>query len=156
MDHPDKTPVPRSTKWPEVEKTHRAEHPNCAACLVPGAPVQVHHIFPFHYAIALGRPDLELDDRNLISLCETEKGNPAENHHLLIGHLGNFKEGNLSVWFDAQRTWHGMTEAQIKSAHGWKLAPKLKDLDKMTDDEKAALRALMDKTFPAGDKKEEK
>jgi hypothetical protein len=34
----------------------------------------VHHIFPFHYCIALGRPDLELDDRNLITLCEDEQG----------------------------------------------------------------------------------
>jgi hypothetical protein len=28
-----------------------------------------------------GRPDLELDDRNLITLCENERDRPADDHH---------------------------------------------------------------------------
>ena len=57
----------------------------------------MHHIFPFHYCIALGRPDLELDDRNLITLCEDEAGKPGQNHHLLVGHLDDFESSNLAV-----------------------------------------------------------
>ncbi len=45
------------------------------------------NIFPFHYCIALGRPDLELGQRNLITLCEDEAGHPADNHHYEAGVL---------------------------------------------------------------------
>jgi hypothetical protein len=57
---------PRSPEWPRVERLHLQRQPRCMCCK-PGANtragLQVHHIFPFHYCIALGRPDLELDDR---------------------------------------------------------------------------------------------
>jgi hypothetical protein len=42
--------------------------------------VQVHHIFPFHDCVALGRPDLELDERNLITLCGKSHNGIGENH----------------------------------------------------------------------------
>ena len=63
---------PRSSHWPAVEKAHLAESPACACCTTASstAKQQVHHVWPFHYCIALGRPDLELDPRNLITLCE--------------------------------------------------------------------------------------
>ncbi|MBS2033219.1 MAG: hypothetical protein JST54_35425, partial [Deltaproteobacteria bacterium] len=82
--------VARSSRWPRIEKLHLSLQPKCACCgdkMDPHAGMQVHHIFPFHYCIALGRPDLELDLRNLITLCENEPGQPGENHHLLVGHL---------------------------------------------------------------------
>ncbi|MBS2032966.1 MAG: hypothetical protein JST54_34155, partial [Deltaproteobacteria bacterium] len=60
--------VARSSRWPRIEKLHLSLQPKCACCgdkMDPRAGMQVHHIFPFHYSIALGRPDLELDLRNL-------------------------------------------------------------------------------------------
>src|ERR1700732_4714415 len=91
---------PRSPEWRRVERAHLARQPHCVCCK-PGthgrAPLQVHHIFSFHYCRLLGRADLELDDRNLITLCETEEGKPAPNHHLLVGHLDDFQSSNLRV-----------------------------------------------------------
>jgi hypothetical protein len=145
--------IARSSRWPHVEKAHLAAHPHCAACN-PGSNMaggmQAHHIFPFHYCIALGRPDLELDDRNLITLCETEEGRPGENHHLLIGHLDDFKSSNLQVVLDASQTFLGMTAAAIKADHRWLAAraAKLKPLDRMTDEDKANFIAAMNTRFP--------
>ena len=76
--------VARSSRWPRIEKLHLSLQPKCACCgdkMDPHAGMQVHHIFPFHYCIALGRPDLELDLRNLITLCENEPGQPAGPAH---------------------------------------------------------------------------
>ena len=96
------TGQPRSPEWPKVEKAHLAKNPHCACC-APGANLsagqQVHHKFPFHCCIALGRPDLELDDRNLITLCEKEGAGGS--CHLRFGHLDNFKSFNVDVFEDA-------------------------------------------------------
>ena len=144
--------VARSPHWPGVEKAVLAANPHCIAC-APGqvsGGLQVHHVFPLHYCIALGRPDLELDPRNLVVLCETEEGKPGENHHLLLGHLGDFKEGNLDVRSFAV-TYNGQKLDQIRENANYKLAvqnQKLKALNLMSAQEKQALRALMDKTFP--------
>ena len=77
----------RSPGWRKVEKAHLAKHPGCAVC---GATrrCQVHHKVPFH----LDRR-LELVRANLITLCE--------DHHLLFGHLGDFKCFNPLVETDA-------------------------------------------------------
>lgn len=143
----------RSPEWPRVEKEHLQKQPHCVACKPgtnTGAGLQVHHIFPFHYCIALGRPDLELDDRNLITLCEIEAGKPAQNHHLLIGHLDDFKSSNLRVSHDATETFFGMSEADIKTDHRWLLekVSRLKPLDQMTDEDKADFKQAMDAAFP--------
>ena len=147
------TGQPRSPEWPKVEKAHLAKNPHCACC-APGANLsagqQVHHKFPFHCCIALGRPDLELDDRNLITLCEDEEGKPGENHHLLVGHLDDFQSSNLDVVVDADKTFHGMAAAAIKDNAEWKakVVRRLKPLDQMTEEDKAEFTALMNKTFP--------
>lgn len=52
-----------------------------------------HHEIPFHLA-----PDLELDESNLIPLCES--GRYGMNCHLLIGHIGNFQRSNPVVRAD--------------------------------------------------------
>ena len=79
--------IRRSPHWPEVVKEHLALQPTCVCCL-PNIELkvglQVHHIFPFHYCIALGRPNLELDERNLITLCGKSHGGTGANHHLWI------------------------------------------------------------------------
>jgi hypothetical protein len=85
----------------------------------PRAGLQVHHIFPFHYCIALGRPDLELDDRNLITLCEDEAGKPGQNHHLLVGHLDDFESSNLAVVRMRRGAFYGMDAEAIKSDMTW-------------------------------------
>ena len=80
----------RSPKWRHVEKTFLATHRMCAAC---GAEkrLQVHHIKPFHL-----HPELELDQKNLITLCMT-----MNECHLRIGHGGSFSAYDPHVVSDA-------------------------------------------------------
>ena len=137
----------RSPHWPAVEKAFRKIHPQCVACLVKCvAHVQIHHRFPFHYCVALGRPDLELDERNLITLCEHEGG---PEHHLLVGHLDDFKSSNLDVAEDAI-TFRGTSAAQVRKDPRWiaKEAKRLTPLDQMTAKDKADFKKRMNATFP--------
>jgi hypothetical protein len=143
----------RSSKWPEAEKAHLAAHPYCEACgpsMDPNIKVQVHHVIPFHYCILLGRADLETDERNLITLCETEAHAPAPNHHLIVGHAGDFQSSNLRVREDATKTFFRMDEASIKQTTQYQeeVKNRLKPFDQMTDEEKKDLRALMDQLYP--------
>jgi len=143
----------RSPEWPKVAEEHLKTEPHCVACKPgtnPQAKLQVHRIFPFQYCIALGRPDLELDQRNLITLCENEKDHPADDHHLLVGHLDEFKSFNPDVEQDARTTFHGMTAAEIRTDSRWnqKVAVRPKPLEEMTTQEKANLLAEMNKRFP--------
>jgi len=142
---------PRSPQWPAVEAAHLARSPHCVCCLKPGAPVQVHHIFPFHFCIALGRPDLELDPRNLITLCQSKAGVQAPDHHLLVGHLASFQSANLSVSQEADGLFHGLTAAQLEQDPGWRsrVQTRLQSLDQLTPEARAALRQAMDLRFPA-------
>lgn len=146
---------PRSAAWPHVRRAVLHLHPYCAAC-GKGADhpdvtaLQVHHINPFHIVAALGRGDLELDPRNLIVLCETEHGHPEPNHHLVLGHLGNFRsDGNLDVLADCT-TFAGLSAAGIEADPRWqaKRAALLPDLSAMTDEQKAAFRARLDAELP--------
>ena len=145
--------ISRSPRWPAVEKAHLAKQPVCICCKPgenPGAAMQVHHIFPFHFCVALGRPDLELDDRNLITLCETQKNAPGANHHLLVGHLGAFSSANLSARHDAKVTFHGMKPGDIHADATWlrEVAARIKPLSQMTDAEKAGFVKLMNRRLP--------
>ena len=72
--------MPRSDRWPTVRKNHLKEEPKCAWC-GGTASLEVHHIIPFHLDISK-----ELDDSNLITLCETTGGDPSGNCHLKHGH----------------------------------------------------------------------
>lgn len=145
--------VSRSPHWPTVEREVRAASPHCLACAddATASSIQVHHVNPFHYVVALGRPDLELTPGNLVNLCETEHGRPGPNHHLRIGHLGNFREGNRSVREDATGRYHGMTEAAIEADPDWlseERTGRLRALDLMSRDEKIAYRRELDAAFP--------
>jgi len=108
----------RSPHWPTVEKSFKVKHPNCIACDEKNygkVGIQIHHaIIPYHLAIMCGRPDLELDERNLRSLCETTHDTPAPNHHIVLGHLKNFRSWNSNLDADAVK-YKGMTEEQILS-----------------------------------------
>ncbi|MGO9020059.1 MAG: HNH endonuclease [Syntrophobacteraceae bacterium] len=82
----------RSPKWHKVEKEHLEKEPECQWCGAKkedGAKLQVHHIVPFHV-----HPGLELEDFNLITLCE-EGG--YLNCHLFHGHSGDWKDFNKDV-----------------------------------------------------------
>jgi hypothetical protein len=84
---------PRSNQWPTVRKAWLKDHPTCAACGSIKS-LQVHHKFPFHLD-----PSKELDPANFITLCERI----FTDHHLEIGHLGNFKNYNVNVEADAAK-----------------------------------------------------
>lgn len=82
----------RSPKWEHYRKTWLDSNNECAACGAKDK-LQVHHKKCFHLS-----PELELDYNNYITLCED--GNKCE-HHIKIGHLGNFKLENPNVEKDA-------------------------------------------------------
>lgn len=63
---------PRSSEWVQVRTDFVRKHPRCEAC-GSTANLNVHHVVPFHQ-----RPDLELVEDNLITLCRE--------HHFRIGH----------------------------------------------------------------------
>jgi 5-methylcytosine-specific restriction enzyme A len=82
----------RSSHWRSVEKTHLASHSDCVAC-GSKAKLNVHHKKPFHLD-----PSLELDPKNLITLCMAV----GKHCHLLIGHGDDFKAYNPDVELDAR------------------------------------------------------
>lgn len=64
----------RSQKWPETRKLYLTQHKYCEAC--GGTKfLQVHHKKPFHVF-----PELELEQTNLITLCQWNLC------HLYLGH----------------------------------------------------------------------
>lgn len=78
--------APRSGKWSTVEHQFKEKHPACEACGTKIL-VAVHHVKPFHLF-----PEDELEESNLISLCAP--------HHLLFGHLMNWRAWNPHVRTD--------------------------------------------------------
>jgi hypothetical protein len=101
---------PRSGGWGRVEREHLAQYPLCQACRGT-ARLQVHHVRPFHL-----RPELELDRRNLITLCM----GPAE-CHLRIGHGDDWRAYNPDVRKDAAAVFvepslRGVIEAKAKAS----------------------------------------
>lgn len=140
--------IARSPEWDKVEKSFLLKNPICIACTRHTTHVQVHHIFPFHYCVELGRPDLELDFRNLVTLCETTHFVPSDDHHLLLGHLDDFKSANLSVRDDIVK-YKGWNAFSIRHDPEWiiKRNNKLKALEDMTDQEKEAFKELMNRTY---------
>lgn len=147
--------VERSPKWDKVRKEYLKKEPYCAACkksilnkvltFTRLKALQVHHRVPFHAVVALGRPDLELDHRNLITLCDSTRG-----HHLLLGHLDDYQSFNLNVREDAEKHFHGKTKKQILKDPDWLNLEKNrpKRLADIADAEKKRLREFLDKEFP--------
>lgn len=97
--------LPRSAAWPKVRKAYLAKHPKCFVCLGTKE-ITVHHRLPFHID-----PTLELEEKNLITLCE---GKSTLNCHLIFGHWGNFaKKYNPHIERDA-RTWRKRFAGKFK------------------------------------------
>ena len=88
------TEHPRSPEWPTVRKHFLESHPTCEACGEGAdAELEVHHVVPYHMD-----PSKELCPDNLITLCNKHE------HHILFGHLQDFKSFNKTVREDAA-TW---------------------------------------------------
>ena len=82
--------VPRSGKWPALERKFLTGKPNCEVC---GCKAEVvHYIIPFHKD-----KSKELDLENLASVCNSHCC------HLMVGHLGDFHSYNPEFRRDAQR-----------------------------------------------------
>ena len=77
----------RSPQWSTVRKHHLEKEYKCQWC---GAKklLSVHHIVPFHV-----QPDLELEDDNLITLCE----GLFRNCHFRRGHVSNWKKSDPEI-----------------------------------------------------------
>src|SRR5579872_1265903 len=130
--------IPRSGAWPAVEQAHLHAHPTCAACGKgqPGQGLQVHHMLPFHFCVKLGRPELELDERNLMTLCDET----INNHHLLLGHLGDFQSYNPSVKADVAGPLGQLGDDQIDADPSWQAEMRQRPpfLDRMNAEQIAA------------------
>lgn len=85
----------RSSAWPALRERHLLSHASCAACGGTDA-LSVHHLLPFHLF-----PELELDESNLLTLCES--GPAGMNCHLLCGHGGRWKDYVAKAARDARR-----------------------------------------------------
>lgn len=79
----------RSPEWARLSKAYKRKIGVCEGCGYPHF-LQVHHIIPFHI-----RPDLELESWNWIVLCEPP--HRVRKCHLILGHLGDFKQYNPDV-----------------------------------------------------------
>lgn len=77
----------RSSSWAKIRAQHLEDEPFCQWC-GSTKDLQVHHVIPFD-----DNPALELDQTNLITLCEKV----GVGCHLLIGHHGNFKYHHPTV-----------------------------------------------------------
>lgn len=80
----------RSSKWGALAKRF-VKGKSCACCGRKECLV-VHHIQPFHL-----HPELELDESNLIVLCEGK----IVNCHLAVGHLFYWPSHNPDIVADA-------------------------------------------------------
>lgn len=84
----------RSGSWPRVRRDFLKKNPRCVVC-GGNKKLEAHHILPFH-----SHPELELDENNLITLCENKKEGIF--CHLFVGHLGSFRSYNVQVIQDAE------------------------------------------------------
>ena len=91
---------PRSPKWPALQRKHLKLYPQCEACGTTLA-LNVHHVKPFHLY-----PDLELDPKNLITLCR--------DHHFSIGHDPD------GPWAPARPSWKAENPNVRRDAKLWK------------------------------------
>lgn len=78
---------PRSTRWKTVRNNFVKEN-NCCAICGKTENLNVHHKIPFHED-----PSLELDENNLVVLCE----NDNLNCHFVFGHLMDWRNYNPDI-----------------------------------------------------------
>lgn len=127
----------RSSKWPRVRAEFMLTNKTCAVCNRMTY-LQVHHVLPFHLCILIAkRPELELDPRNLITLCEPPG---PESCHDRVGHLGDYRSFNPNVREDAQAILTGV-------AKGPSLKERPPILAKMTLEERRQFCSMVKKLY---------
>lgn len=141
--------IARSPKWPAEERAFLAVHPTCEVCGRADVKRNVHHVYPFHFVVAVGRPDLELDPRNLRTMCvECD----AE-HHLLVGHLDSYESytPELDRVIAMFRLLKDKGAAEIRADLQWQeiVKNRPKSLGQMNMAEQHEMRTMLDRTFPA-------
>lgn len=140
--------VQRSKLWPSLERWMKKFFNN--ACQLCGqGPVQIHHWIPFHDCVLCGRPELELSFDNLTALCENEKDKPTQDHHLIAGHLCDFRSYN-KILKDCIPQWKGLPGTAIKEMDMWKKLEAARPLSypKMDPEAQAQFCADVDKLLP--------
>jgi hypothetical protein len=137
--------MPRSPQWPEVQHACLVKNNyTCIACGIQGAgKVQVHHIIPFQYCVVYGRPELEFNPQNLIPLCE---GPETNDHHVGLGHLGDFQYLNQDVLTDITGPWKALAWAAIEVLPDF-IARRKWPTKPVSADDQAALVALMNQWY---------
>src|SRR6266487_4453486 len=141
----DRFSLPRSPQWPEVQHAClEQDQYKCAACGIQGKTlVQVHHIIPFQYCVVYGRPELEFNPKNLIPLCE---GPGTNDHHVAIGHLGDFQHLNQDVLTDIIGPWKVLAKVVIEKLPDF-LARRRWPVKPVSADDQTALIALMNQWY---------
>ena len=146
--------VQRSQEWKGVRDAHlhlATDQGFCAVCLGT-AELQVHHIVPFHFVHLVYRGDLELDERNLMTLCEVQ----GQDHHNLVGHLEDWQIYNPGGREVIAGTFKGLpvtqlTADEIKRSQQFQQWMNDKNIPKrweqMSDQDKKDLRKFLDNTF---------
>ena len=142
-------PARRSPLWESTRRAFLAKWPQCAVCAsdavhAPDA-LNVHHVVPVEFVRRAGRPELELDERNLITLCEA-----GENHHFVVGRLGDWLSYNPDVRGDAASVdCRGKRSGEIEGMAWWKerRAGRPKHWGEMTAGDVAELAAGLATTF---------
>ena len=81
----------RSPQWREVRQRHLEKEPYCQFC-GSDTKLEVHHILPFHLF-----PSEELEPSNLVTLCRGSGRHGLKSCHRAFGHLGDWKNFNLTV-----------------------------------------------------------
>lgn len=137
----------RSPHWGSLENWIKKHYGD--VCEITGlSPVQIHHEFPFHDCILAGRPELELTLENLHRLYSG--GHEAANgHHLIVGHLRDFRSYNPRLVHYLHK-WKGLTTEQIQKLPEWKsmASRKPKSYSEMTPFLQDAFRQALDHRFP--------
>lgn len=92
------TGAARSPQWASFSKRYLRGR-SCIACGSREG-LTAHHVVPFHM-----RPDLELDEKNLVPLC-------TDRCHIVHGHFNDFRLDNPKVREDCAEYLRKRTEAQ--------------------------------------------
>jgi len=147
--------VQRSQEWNPVRNKHLHFAKDQGFCAVCGgtAQLQVHHIVPFHFVHLVYRGDLELDERNLMTLCEVQQ----HDHHNLVGHLENWEIYNPGGRDMMATAFKGtpaeqLTADEIKKSQQFQAWMSDKNIPRkwldMNDQDKKDLRKFLDNIFP--------
>ncbi len=132
----------RSRKWSSFRK--RIIKQRNGVCEFSGVTtdLEAHHIVPFHIGVLLGKPHLELEERNIIILS----GSPV-NYHLLIGHLNSFQSFNPFISKCTELAHLNNTEIKNNSIWRELRDNRPKTWEKMSLDDKDRLILLIESLY---------